>query len=72
MKDGNVIPLLYRDKGIDIVNKLYNHTHYLLSDLTFTESCTVSNLFNSYCMKLYSCQTWRFNKKKHVKATHVA
>ena len=23
-------------------------------------------------MNLYSCQTWRFNNKKHLKAIHVA
>ena len=47
-------------------------TNYLLSDFSFTESCTVSNLFNSFCMNLYSCQTWRFNNKKQLKAIHVA
>ena len=40
--------------------------HYMLSDLSFTESCTVSNLFNSFCMNLYSRQAWRFNLKKHL------
>ena len=29
-------------------------------------------LFNSFCMHVYSCQTWRFNNKKHLKAIHVA
>ena len=38
----------------------------------FTESCTVSILFNSFCMNLYNCQTWRFNNKKHLEAIHVA
>ena len=63
---------LYRDIVIDVVNELYKRTNYLLSDLSFTESCTASNLFNSFCMNLYSCQTWRFNNKKHLKAIHVA
>ena len=86
MKDGNVIPYvskclhlgttiyttLYRDNVIDVVNELYKRTNYLLSDFSFTESYTVSNLFNSFCMNLYSCQTWRFNNKKHLKAIHVA
>ena len=84
MKDGNVIPYvskcvhlgttlytqLYRDNVIDVVNELYKCTNHLLSDFSFTESCTVSNLFNSY-FNLYNCQMWRFNKKKHFKAIHV-
>ena len=41
----------------------------MLSDLSFTESCTVSNLFNSFCMNLYSRQAWRFNNKKHLSHT---
>ena len=71
MKDGNVIPYvskclhlsttiyttLYRDYVIDVVNELYKRTNYLLSNFSFTESCTVSNLFNSFCMNLYNCQT---------------
>ena len=62
MKDGNVIPYvskwlhlgttiyttLYRDNVIDVVNELYKCTNYLLSDFSFTESCTLSNLFNSF------------------------
>ena len=62
----------YRYNIIDVVNELYKRTNYMLSDLSFTESCTVSNLFNSVCMNLYSCQTLRFNNKKHLKAIHVA
>ena len=62
---------LYRDNIIDVVNELYKRTNYLLSDFSFTESCTVSNLFNSFCMNLYSCQTWRFNNKKHLKYTYT-
>ena len=52
-----------------VVNELHKRTNYLLLDCSFTESSTVSNLFNSncYCMNLYSCQTWRFNNKKHLK-----
>ena len=86
MKDVNVKPYvskwlhpgttiyttLYRDNVIDVINVLYKRTNYLLSDLSFTESYTVSTLFNSVCMNLYSCQTWRFNNKKHLKAIHVA
>ena len=85
MKDGNVIPYvskwvhlgttiyttLYRDNVID-VNELYKCTNYLLSDFSFTESCTVFNLFNSFCMDLYNCQMWCFNNKKQLKAIHVA
>ena len=63
---------LYRDNVIDVVYELYKHTNYLLSDFFFTESCTVCNLFNSFCMNLYSCQMWRFNNKIHSKAIHVA
>ena len=33
---------LYRDNVIDVVNELYKRTDYLLSDFSFTESCTVS------------------------------
>ena len=86
MKDRNVIPYvnkclhlgatiytaLYRDNVIDVINELYKRTNYLLSDFSFTDSCTVSNLFNSFCINLYCCQTWRFNQKKHLKAIHVA
>ena len=38
------------DNVIDVVNELYKRTNYLLSDFSFTESYTVSNLFNSFCM----------------------
>ena len=82
LKDGNVskclhlgttiYTTLYRDNVIDVVNKLYKHTNYLLSDFSFTEIYTVSNSFNSFCTHLYSCQTWCFNNKKHLKAIHVA
>ena len=74
MKYGNVIPYmskclhlgttiyttLYRHHVIDVDNELYKCTNYLLSEFSFTESCTVSNLFNSFWTNLYSCQTWRF------------
>ena len=84
MKDGNVIPYVskcvhigistiyttfYRDNVIDVVNQLYKRTNYLLSDFSF-ERCTVSYLFYSYCMNLYSCQVWRLNNMKHLKAIH--
>ena len=85
MKYGNLIPymsnclhlgttiyihLYYRDNVIDVGNELYKRTNYLLSDFSFTENCTVSNLFNSFCMNLYSCQTWRFNNKTHLIADY--
>ena len=57
---------------IDVVNELYKHTNYLLLDCSFTESCAVSNLLNSFGMYLFRCQTWRFNKKTHLKDIHVA
>ena len=82
MKDGNVIPYvskclhlgttiyttLYRDNVIGVVNELYKHTNYLLSDFSFTERCAVTNLLTTFCMYLYSCQMWRFNNKKHLKS----
>ena len=70
MKDGIVLPYMwvnvgilvlqyihsfYRDNVIDVVNELYKYTNYLLSDCSFTGSCTVSNLFHCNCMNLYTC-----------------
>ena len=76
MKDRNVIPyvskclvLQYTQRYIEIMllmslmNCMNAPTNWC--QIYFTESCTVSNLFNSFCMNLYSCQTWRFNNKKH-------
>ena len=51
---------LYRDSVIDVVNDLYKRTNYLLSDFSFTESFTVFNIFNSFCMNLYSSQNVAF------------
>ena len=48
-----IYTMLYRDNVIDVVNELYKCTNYLLSDFSFTESCTISNLFNSFCMNVY-------------------
>ena len=61
IKDGNVIPYVSKclhlgttiyttlcKYVIDVVNELYKRTIYLLSDFSFTESCTVSNLFTSF------------------------
>ena len=38
-----IYTMLYRDNVIDVVNELYKRTNYLLSDFSFTESCTASN-----------------------------
>ena len=72
MRDVNVIlyvigttiyTQLYRDNFIDAVHVIYKHSNHLLSDFTFTESCTVFNLFNSYSINSNSCQMWRFNER---------
>ena len=55
--------------------EIFNIIIYLYSNSipsilpAFTENCTVSNLFNSYCMHLHSCPMWRCYKK--LQAIHV-
>ena len=37
---------------------LNSKTNYLLSEFSFTESITLSKLFDSYCMSVYGSQLW--------------
>ena len=76
MKDGNVIP--YVSKCLHLVTTIYTTIieimllMSLMNCINVPTICCVSNLFNSFCMNLYSCQTWCFNNKKHLKVIHVA
>ncbi len=86
MRDGNSIPYvnkcvhlgttlytdLYRTNIESAVHDLYRRTNYLLADFSFTESCTISNLFSSYCMNVYGCQLWQYNKHKCLEPLFVA
>ena len=64
---------LYRNNVIDVVNKLYKRTHYLLSDFSLLRVALYQiYLIDFFCMSLYSCQTWRFNNKTCLKDIHVA
>ena len=60
---------LCRDNVIDVFNELYKRTSYLYSDILVALYPIYLKFF---CMNLYSCQMWCFNKKKHLKAIHVA
>jgi hypothetical protein len=45
---------------IGTVRDLYMRTNILLSDFTHTDSVTLSQLFNTYCMNVYGSQLWDY------------
>ena len=55
----------------NVSNDLYRRTHFLLVDFPFSESSTISHLFNAYCMSMYSRYLWRFNNGKKLKPVHT-
>ena len=41
-------------------------TNNLLSEFSFSESSTLSRLFQSYCMNVYGSSLWKFNNHKNI------
>ena len=41
-------------------------TNNLLSEFSFSESATLSRLFQSYCMNVYGSSLWKFNNHKNI------
>ena len=86
MRDGNVIPYVIEcaHLGTRISTDLYNinqnvsiadlnsKTNYLLSEFSFTESISLSKLFDSYCMSVYGSQLWQYNKCNIIEPFYTA
>ena len=41
-------------------------TNNLLSEISFSESTTLSRLFQSYCMNVYGSSLWKFNSHNNI------
>ena len=41
-------------------------TNNLLSELSFSESTTLSKLFQSYCVNVYGSSLWKFNNHNNI------
>ena len=41
-------------------------TNNLLSEFSFSESTTLSRLFQSYCRNVYGSSLWKFNNHKNI------
>ena len=50
------------------INELNIKTNNLLSEFSFSESTTLSRLFNSYCMcmNVYGSSLWRCNNLRNI------
>ena len=46
------------------VNDIYNRTNCLLADFSFTDSKTLSRLFNTYCTNIYGSPLWKHFDRK--------
>ena len=47
-------------------------TNCLLSDFSFSECGTLSQLFNTYCMNIYGSPLWKYYDKNLVEVFYVA
>ena len=86
MNDGSIIPYvdtcnhlgntisIKSDKIIldNAIHDLYMRTNCLLSDFSFSECCTLSHLFSTYCMNIYGSLLWKYYDKKLLELFYVA
>ena len=70
---GNTISIK-SDKVIldNAVNDLYMRSNCLLSDFLFSECSTLPQLFNTYCMNIYSSPLWKYYDKNLLEVFYVA
>ena len=47
-------------------------TNNLTADFSYAHSCTLSVVYNSYCMIVYGSQLWCFNDPKSIIRIYVA
>ena len=51
---GNILSTIFDFQIVDhAVNDLYMRTNCLLADFSFTDSNTLSHIFNTYCTNIY-------------------
>ena len=43
-----------------------------MADFLYAQCCTLSVLYNSYCMNVYGSQLWCFNNYKFVERFYIA
>ena len=54
------------------VNDLYMRTNCLLADFSFTDSNTLSRLFNTYCTNIYGSPLWKHFDRKLLEPFYIA
>ena len=65
---GTIIHSDITRKNIDsAVNDLFMRTNNLITDFSYTHSSTLSVLFQSYCMNVYSSQLGSYNDLEQLK-----
>ena len=70
---GNIINTNNSSKVIEHAKKdIYIRTNVLLSDFSFTESSTLSVLFNTYCMNMYGSSLWKHYDNKMLDSFYTA
>ena len=54
------------------ITELNIKTNSLLSEFSFSESCTLTRLFSSYCMNLYGSPLWRYNNHNNIERFSIS
>ena len=70
---GNILSATSEFSIVDhAVKNLYMRTNCLLADFSFTESNTLSRLFNTYCTNFYGSPLWKHFHRKVLEPFYIA
>ena len=70
---GNILSSISDIPIVDhAVNDIYKRTNCLLADFSFTDSKTLSRLFNTYCTNIYGSPLWKHFDRKLLEPFYIA
>ena len=69
---GNILSIMSDILFNHAVNDIYKRTNCLLADFSFTDSKTLSRLFNTYCTDIYGSPLWKPFDRKLLEPFYIA
>ena len=70
---GNILSIISGNPIVGhAVNVIYKRTNCLLADFSFTDSKTLSRLFNTYCTNIYGSPLWKHFDRKLQEPFYIA
>ena len=70
---GNILRIISDTPIVDhALNDIYKRTNCLLADFSFTNSKTLSRLFNTYCTNIYGSPLWKHFERKLLESFYIA